>query len=131
MKSSTSRPSSRNCSASVRPVRRHAQAVAGGFVHLAKHERDLVEHARVRHLVVEVVALAGALAHAGEHGKARVLDGDVADELQHGNGLADARPAEEAHLAALRHGADEVDHLDAGVRRSMPPVWSSKVGALR
>src|SRR5207247_9473826 len=55
----------------------------------------------------------GALADAGEHRKAGVLGGDVVDELEHVHRLADARTAEEADLAALREGADEVDHLDA------------------
>ena len=45
---------------------RDAQAGAGRLVHLAVDERDLVEHARLLHLEVEVVALAGALADAGE-----------------------------------------------------------------
>jgi hypothetical protein len=46
---------------------RHAQTVAGGLVHLAEHHRDLVENVGLLHLVVEVVALAGTLAHAGKH----------------------------------------------------------------
>ncbi len=99
---------------------RHAQAVARGLVHLAEHHRHLrlrevVLHddLRVRHLVVEVVALAGALAHAREHGQARVLGRDVVDELQHRHRLAHAGAAEEADLAALGERADEVDHLDA------------------
>ena len=44
-----------------------------------------------------------------------MLDGDVADQLQHGHGLADARAAEQAHLAAAGEGAHQVDHLDAGL----------------
>src|SRR5207247_6058856 len=54
--------------------------------------------------------------HAGEHREARVLGGDVVDELEHVDGLADARSAEEADLAAFRERADEVDHLDAGLQ---------------
>ena len=69
------------------------------------------------HLVVEVVALARALADAGEHRQARVLRGDVVDELEHGHGLADAGAAEEADLAALGERADQVDHLDAGLEQ--------------
>jgi hypothetical protein len=53
---------------------RHAQTVAGGLVHLAEHHRDLVENVGLLHLVVEVVALAGTLAHAGEHRVAAVAD---------------------------------------------------------
>ena len=52
---------------------RDARAGAGRLVHLAVDERGLREHRlaglelRLAHLVVEVVALAGALADAGEH----------------------------------------------------------------
>ena len=61
----------------------------------------------------QVVALAGALADAGEHGVAAVLLGDVADELLDDDGLAHAGAAEDADLAALGEGADQVDDLDA------------------
>ena len=96
---------------------RHAQAVARRLVHLAVHERHLVEHAAVLHLVVEVVAFAGALADAGEHREAAVLGRDVADQLEQRHGLADAGAAEEADLAALGDGHDEVDDLDAGLEQ--------------
>jgi peptide chain release factor 1 len=66
------------------------------------------------HLVVEVVALAGALADAGQHRVAAVGLGDVVDQLLHRHGLADAGAAEQADLAALGVGAQQVDHLDAG-----------------
>ena len=92
-----------------------AKAIAGRLVHLAVHERHLVENARVGHLVVEVVALAGALPDAREHREAGVLDGDVADELHEAHRLAHARAAEQPDLAALVEGADEVDDLDAGL----------------
>ena len=49
------------------------QAVARRLVHLPEHHRDLVEDVRILHLVIEVVALARALAHAGEHGVAAVV----------------------------------------------------------
>jgi len=64
--------------------------------------------------VVEVVALAGALADAREHRQAAVLLGDVVDEFHHVDRLADAGAAEQADLAALGERADEVDDLDAG-----------------
>ncbi len=44
----------------------HAQTCAGRLVHLAKNERGLADDAGLVHLVPEVVALAGALTHAGE-----------------------------------------------------------------
>ena len=65
--------------------------------------------------MVEIVALAGALADAGEHGVAAVDLGDVVDQLHDDDGLADARAAERADLAALGEGADQVDDLDAGL----------------
>src|SRR5437773_1888256 len=89
-----------------------AQARAGGLGHLAEDERGLLDDARLFHLVVEVVPLARPLAHPGEHGDAAVLLGDVVDELHDQDGLADAGAAEEAGLAALGVGLEEVDHLD-------------------
>ena len=56
-------------------------------------------------LVVEVVALAGALADAGEHRDAAVALGDVVDQLLDEHGLADAGAAEQADLAALARRA--------------------------
>jgi peptide chain release factor 1 len=67
--------------------------------------------------MVEVVALAGALAYAGEHRQARMFLGDVVDQLQHIDGLADAGAAEQPDLAALGERADQVDHLDAGFQQ--------------
>ena len=103
---------------------RHAQAVARGLVHLAVDHGHLglaqvlqVHDAGVGHLVIEVVAFAGALTHAGEHRQARVRLGDVVDQLHHVHGLAHAGAAEQAHLAALGERADQVDHLDAGFQQ--------------
>ena len=69
---------------------------------------------RFDELVIEVVAFAGALADAGEHRIAAVGLGDVVDELLNEHGLADARAAEQADLAALGVGREQVDDLDAG-----------------
>ena len=91
------------------------QAGAGRLVHLAVDERRLLDDAALLHLQPEVVALAGALAHAGEHREAAVLLGDVVDELLDEHRLAHAGAAEEADLAALHVGREEVDDLDAGL----------------
>ena len=96
---------------------RHAQTVAGRLVHLAVDERDLVEHAAVLHLVVEVVAFTGTLTDAGEHRVTGVLGRDVADQFQQRDGLADAGAAEQADLAALGDRHDQVDDLDAGFQQ--------------
>ena len=69
---------------------------------------------RVDELVIEVVAFAGALADAGEHRIAAVGLGDVVDQLLDEHRLADARAAEQADLAALGVGREQVDDLDAG-----------------
>ena len=66
------------------------------------------------HLVIEVVAFAGALADAGEHRIAAMRLGDVVDQLHDQHGLADAGAAEQADLAALGVGREQVDDLDAG-----------------
>ncbi len=85
------------------------------LVHLAVDQGGLVDDARLLHLVPEVVALAGALADAGEHREAAVLLGDVVDELHDEHGLADAGAAEQADLAAAGVGGEQVDDLDAGL----------------
>ena len=64
--------------------------------------------------MIEVVALARALADAGEHRVAAVRLGDVVDQLLDDHGLADAGAAEQADLAALGVGREQVDDLDAG-----------------
>ena len=86
-----------------------ADAGAGSrrLVHLAVHQGDLglaveLDDLGLDHLVIEVVALAGALADAGEHRHAAVRLRDVVDQLHDGHGLADAGAAEQADLAALR-----------------------------
>ena len=125
-KNSTSWPWSRKYSATVRPVRpTRARAPGGSFIwpNTSAHFepavvavvllRVLVD-ARLDELVIEVVALARTLAHAGEHRIAAVRLGDVVDQFLNDDGLADAGAAEQADLAALRVGRQQVDDLDAG-----------------
>jgi hypothetical protein len=121
-KNKTSVPDwSRNCSAKVRPVSATRARAPGGLVHLAINQRHLglfelvdVDNAGFDELVVEVVALAGALTHTGEHRIARVHLGDVVDQFLNEHGLAHAGTAKEADLAALGIGREQVDHLDPG-----------------
>ncbi len=115
MKRRTSWPWSRKYSAIVRPERPTRRRAPGRLVHLAVDERDLVDHARLGHLEHEVVALARALADAGEDGDAAVLLGEVVDQLLDQDGLADAGAAEQADLAALDVRRDQVDALEAGL----------------
>ncbi len=93
---------------------RDAGARAGRLVHLAVDQRGLRSTPDSSQLAIKVVALARALADAGEHRHAAVLLGDVVDQLLDGDGLADAGAAEQSDFAAARVWANEVDHLDAG-----------------
>ena len=97
------------------PGEADAQARSRRLVHLPVDERDLVDHLGLGHLEEEVVALARALADAGEDGDAAVLAGDVVDQLLDQHGLAGAGAAEEADLAALHVRRDQVDDLEAGL----------------
>uniref|UniRef100_A0A1I8GZM3 BHLH domain-containing protein n=1 Tax=Macrostomum lignano TaxID=282301 RepID=A0A1I8GZM3_9PLAT len=100
----------------------HASPGTWRLIHLAVHQRHLgvlaleVDHASHDHLVVQIVALAGALAHAGEHGVATVSSGHVVDELHDEHSLAHAGAAEQANLAAPGVGRQQVHHLDAGLQ---------------
>ncbi len=107
----------------------YTQTRARRLVHLAEDQRRLVDHARLLHLDPEVVALAGALAHAAEHGKTAVLGGDIADELLHDHGLAHARAAEQADLAALHVRRDKVDDLDARLEDLVGGIERLEVGS--
>ncbi len=101
-----------------------AGARAGRLIHLAIDQRAfrtldrtlvrVLVDPRLDHLVIEVVALAGALADAGEYRIAAVRLGDVIDQLHDDDGLADAGAAEQADLAALGIRRQQVDDLDAG-----------------
>src|SRR4029078_715252 len=83
-----------------------------------------IENLRLLELEPEVVAFARALAHAGEHGNAAVVLGQVVDELLNDDGLAHAGAAEQADLAAAQVGLDEGDDLDPGVEHLEPPRLS-------
>ena len=91
---------------------------------------------RFDHLVIEVVALARALADAGEHRVAAVRLGDVVDQLHDQHRLAHASTAEQADLAALGVRCEQVHDLDAGdqdrgLRRLVGEAWCRLVdGAL-
>ena len=63
--------------------------------------------------MVQIVALAGSLADAGEDGVTTVSLGDVVDQLHDQDSLADTGAAEEADLTTLGVGGQKVDDLDA------------------
>ena len=85
------------------------------LLHAAFERLAVADDTRFDHLAQQVVALAGALAHAGEDREAVVAFGDVVDELHDEHRLAHARTAEQTDFAALDIGFQEVDHLDARV----------------
>ena len=64
--------------------------------------------------MVQVIAFAGAFADARKHRIAAMAFGDIVDQFHDQHGLAHARAAEQADLAALGIGRQQVHHLDAG-----------------
>src|SRR4051812_22795328 len=86
------------------------------FVHLTEHQRGVLDDAGLGHLRDEVVALTGALADAREHRGTTEVLGDALDHLLDEHGLAHARAAEQADLAADHVGGEQVEHLDAGLQ---------------
>ena len=94
---------------------RDAQAHAGRLVHLAVHERGLLDDARLGHLEPEVGALTRAFADSREHRDAAVLGGDPLDHLLDQHRLTDTGAAEEPDLPAFDVGLEQVDDLDAGL----------------
>src|SRR5205807_8176811 len=93
---------------------------AGRLVHLPEDEGGVLEDVRLLHLQVEVVALTGALADAGEHRTATELLGDPPDHLLDDDGLADTRATEHADLSAADVRREQVDDLDAGLEHLGP-----------
>ena len=73
------------------------------------------DDAALGHFQPQVVAFAGAFAHAGENRNAAVLHGHVVNQFHDEHGLADARATEQTDLAALEVRLDQVDDLDSGL----------------
>ncbi len=90
-------------------------AGARRLVHLAEHQRGMVEYARAAHVVQQFMAFAPAFADPGEHRNAVVVFHHGVDRLHHQHGLADAGAAEHRRLAALGERHQQVDHLDPGL----------------
>ena len=104
---------------------------SGGLVHLAVDQGGLLDDARLLHLDPEVGALTGALADPGEHRHPAVVGGHPVDHLLDEHGLAHTGPAEQADLAALHVGLEEVDHLDAGLEHHRPGLEGVEVRVRR
>ena len=106
---------------------RDAEAGARGLVHLAEHHDGSRENARLAHLEPEVVALARALADAGEHRVTAVVLGDVVDQLLNEDRLADPGAAEQAGLATARVGREQVDDLEARLEDlGLGTIWEKR-----
>lgn len=83
----------------------------------ATHLRGLVlerDNTSLNHLVVQIVTLAGALADSGKHRVTTMGLGHVVDQLHDQHSLADSGTAEQANLASLGVGGQQVDDLDSG-----------------
>ena len=72
------------------------------------------DDAALNHLVEQVIDFSGPLGHTGIHGEASVSLGHIIDQLHDEDGLADTSAAEEANLATLAEGGNQVHHLHAG-----------------
>ena len=103
-----------------------AGARARRLIHLAIHQgafralggtamlAGIHIHLGLDHFMIKIVALAGPLAHPGEHGIAAVRLGDIVDEFHDQNRFADPSAAEEPDLAAFRVRRQKIDDLDTG-----------------
>ena len=94
----------------------HSHSGPGRLVHLAKDQRGLFQHPAFAHLGPQVVALAGALSHAGKDGIAAMLGGYIGDQLLDKHCFAYARAAKKADFTALGVGGQQVNDLDAGLQ---------------
>src|SRR5262249_23100732 len=92
------------------------------FVHLPEtHDRAVDDRLAgaadlgFLHFQPQVVAFAGALAHAGENRESTMNGGNTSNQLGQDDGLAQTGTAEETNLAAADEGRQQVDDLDAGL----------------
>src|SRR5260221_12138214 len=92
------------------------QPGARRLVHLAEHQRGVLDHVGLGHLDEQVVALASPLADTREDRDAAEVLGDPGDHLLDQHGLADAGPAEQADLAAPDVRGEQVENLDPGLQ---------------
>ena len=73
-----------------------------------------IDHVRVLHLIVEIIALTGAFAHTSENRVTTEQFRDIVDQFLNENGFANTGTAEQANLTALCVWAEQVDHFDTG-----------------
>ncbi|AFJ34310.1 cellobiose phosphorylase [Mycobacterium sp. H4Y] len=94
--------------------KRHSHTGTGRLVHLTEHQRGVLEHVGLLQFDPEVVALAGALPHPGEHRRTTEVTGDAVDHLLDEHRLADTRTTEQRDLATTHVRGEQVDDLEAG-----------------
>ena len=76
----------------------------------------MIDHARFAHFDIKIVAFARPFAHTTEDGKSAMPFGNVVDQLEDDDCLANAGATECAHFAAFGKGADQVDHLNSSLK---------------
>jgi hypothetical protein len=77
----------------------HAEAAAGGLVHLAKDHRHVGQHPGCFHLAVKFLALAATFPDAAKDTHALVVADHVVNHLREQDGLPHSGTAEESSLA--------------------------------
>ncbi|OPZ74566.1 MAG: hypothetical protein BWY79_02084 [Actinobacteria bacterium ADurb.Bin444] len=92
----------------------HAETGSRRLIHLAEDHDRVIEHPRVFHLAIQLLALTGALADTAENGGALVLAHHVVDHLGDEHRLAHAGSAKQAGLAAALQRSHDVNRFDAG-----------------
>src|SRR5208283_1728508 len=79
-------------------------------------QRGAAQHARFAEFGEQLVAFAGSLADAREHGDARVLFHGAPNQLHDEHGLADPGATEHPGFATARERCEKVGHLDPGAK---------------
>ncbi|CKQ12265.1 cellobiose phosphorylase [Mycobacterium tuberculosis] len=99
---------------------RNTHTGARRLVHLSEYQRGVLEHVGFGKLDPQIVALAGALAHSGEHRRTTEVTGDAVDHLLNQHRLAHPGTAEQCDLAATNIRSQQVDHLQTGLEHLGP-----------
>src|ERR1700722_7137071 len=90
-----------------------AKTAAWWLVHLAKDHHHVGKHSRRRHITVQFLAFAAALADATKDVDTVVGSDHVVAHLRQQDGFADAGSAEESRFSAALEGHKDVDDFDA------------------
>ena len=91
----------------------HAESAAGRLVHLAEDHHHVLQHPRLLHVAVKLLAFPAALADAAEYADAFLMPDHVVDHFGEQHRLAHARSAEKPGLAAALQRHQDIDDLDS------------------